>query len=80
MRKRWSGDVETFDEGIGPKIKAELKQNQLSVDYWVTVASLIEKQEPDPRKKSAIARDFRIASAGRSLGSAHLAGTLWGSL
>lgn len=48
-----------FDEGIGPKIKAELKQNQLSVDYWVTVASLIEKQEPDPRKKSAIARDFK---------------------
>ena len=70
-----------FDEGIGPKIKAELKQNQLSVDYWVTVASLIEKQEPDSSQKICDCPGFQgSAPAGRSLGSAHLAGTLWGSL
>lgn len=48
-----------FNEGITPNIQAELKENQLSVDYWVTVASLIEKQEPDHRKKTAVARDFK---------------------
>lgn len=48
-----------FDESLTPTIQAELKQNQLSVDYWVTVAALIEKDEPDPDKKSEVAKDFK---------------------